>query len=817
MGELDDLPDALDLIQVQQRQPPPINQDPLRYGSGRTSPRPQRPASPQAEPSQTAPQVAPALPPQTTDELPDALDIMRGPARPAAPQSPAQTSAAPQPQNYAEPDAPSWLGRRWQDIRGKRDPRYDGLPPMLREIDKLQGIRGTNEADNLSRYALGASDKDLSKMYQEQLGRNFVRHETDANGYPVIVFRDNAGQEKKAYVNRPGLDTEDVVRGAVGGLPFMAAGGVAGAALKGAPLLGRVGGQAVAQAGASVVQDAAAVGTGVSDFDPMHSTVKAGVAAAGGAGAELLGAGVNALMRKSGERALYNSATGTLTPEGEAALRATGVDPATLPQQVAQDFAKAFAKTGNAEAAFKQAASSEAGIRRSMGELTQNREQLLREQQMRGGVYGTPAREAVENFDKLQRADIERAVAGSTSNRAQPTIPQQIAPDRALMLSRGATKADMGENIAGNNSRAYATAKSQERAAWESVPKRTATPETLAQMDSAIANAFASKGGVMVDEQVTPMAANMAKALDSFKAGEAPAKAAKILPDSPANDITTMRKRLLAMRQSAQTPEDKRAAGAVYDGFLSWEVTAAEQAGDIMAAAKARVARETTRQLHEIFDGEKGSSGAGILRGIMKNADSPEAVVNALFTGPTSQVKNGTPSALRNLKQAYDTYFEKEAAKSAWDDVRLAYWIKMTTDRGAEVKTPGALSSAIKTMLGDHASLTRELYSPREVAAMKRLALATQDVAKKNPNTSWSAVGVGALAKDAFNGVLNMIGWNSVAGRTVAGTLARPVMGAYGSTQATRATGGLQGATLPALPGPSWGGYGGAIGSQSQQ
>ena len=804
---------------------PALDNDLTQYArrfpkQGQPTPQPQSPQLPQPPAAQQQLGAAPrqqGMPPAPMDELGDvdAMDVMRGPAQ--------RQAAAPRAADpNAEPDAPTWLGRRMQDVRGRQDPRFAGLPNIASVIQKRGQSWGDIGGETFS-WAVGASDKDMARTYQAMLGRDYIRTEQDANGYPVIVYRDN-GQEAKAYVNNPGIDMQDVARGAFGGLAFAKAGQLIGRATQGAPLAGRVFAQGGGQAATSIAQDATAVGSGVSDLDPVGSATKAGVAGAAGMGGELVGAALGPVIRRFiTEPRLFDRANGTLTQQGAEAARRAGLDPETFSQQVAQEFSKAFAKTGNAEGAFRQAASKEAGIRRTTGELTQDTNQLLREQQMRGGTYGPQAREMVRDFDEMQRGDIVRATRGvSPPGSANPTIPSQIAPERNYQLAAGIDKMRTGENIAGNNRTAYSIAKDQEKQAWDNVPSVKATPEALAELNTSIATKFdeiaqASGRPLVIDEALTPAATRMAKMLEEFQAGKAPAKASSILPDNTVGDVDTMRRRLLEIRKSAKDDTDGRASRAVYDAFIDWQVVAAEKAGDIIAAAKARTARETTRQIHEIFKGQPQTPAANILKTVFKTADTPEGVVNALFTGPTSEIKGGSLQALRQLKQAYDTYLEPAAAQTAWNDIRLAYWIKMTSDRGNEAKNPAALASSIKAMFGTQGSVARELYTPAEIASMRRLAVAMDDIKRKNPNTSWSAIGVGALMRDVGSAALKMIGWDSVLGRTVAGTAAKPFVNQLGKVQAGRATGGLGGAQLPSGPAPSLGGYGGALGSQSQQ
>lgn len=781
---MDELPDALELLQVQQ-------------------------VRPQAAPAQAVPQG---------DDLPDALDLISGTTQPARPAQPAM------------PPVGSRLGtfrgdRVRQAIVGQQDPRYTGIPNVASVVQQ-RGQSFGQLGREVGGWAVGASDADMGKAYAGMLGPDYIRTETDANGYPVVVYRDQ-GREAKAYVNTPGLDMQDIARGVTGALPFAKTGAVVNNLLQGSPLVGRMFGQAAGQALTSVAQDATGLATGASSPTIGDAAIKAGISGAGGAVGEAIGAAVSPLVRRYiTEPRLYNRATGELTEEGARLAREAGVDPVELTQQVARDFAKAVAQGADPEAAFRQASSREFGIRRSAGELTGNRDQLLREQQMRGGTYGQQARETVEAFDRVQRDDIVRATRGVNSSSSAPSLVESIAPSRAGQASQ-MTQRETGQAVADNTRTAFQAAKAGEKEAWKQVPPlkadegmRTTLPQYL---NASIKEFPVPVGGV---------AETMEKALDDFIAGQKPKAVSSWRTADPTGDAVEFRKYLGRIQRSIQDPTDAAAAKAMMRGYDDWleETAVAMFPTDPVAAARYKVARGITREVHELFDGQKGTPGATVLKQIMEKADSAEGIVNALFTGPTSQIKGGTMSALQNLKRAYDQYLEPAAAKAAWDDIRLAYWLKVTSDTGNQVKAPAALAKDIKAMLGTQESVVRSLYTPAEIAAMRRLAMAMDDVKRKNPNTSWSAIGVGSLLKQGFDALLKTIGFDSVLARTAAATFGGPAIRAYGGVQASRATGGLQGARLPTtragvrvgtdrmyleLPPP--GAIGGAIGSQSNQ
>jgi hypothetical protein len=111
---------------------------------------------------------------------------------------------------------------------------------------------------------LGASDTQLGDIAQKALGDKFLRRETlnsaagpkqgfkprgnatpdrPAQSYDVFVTRGPNGEEQRGYLNKPGLDAEDLVRGGLGALPFVAGGGLAAGIGErlGLGLLGRMG------------------------------------------------------------------------------------------------------------------------------------------------------------------------------------------------------------------------------------------------------------------------------------------------------------------------------------------------------------------------------------------------------------------------------------------------------------------------------------------------------------------------------------------------------------------------------------------------
>ena len=141
---------------------------------------------------------------------------------------------------------PSW----WQEnISGVQDPKYGALPSVYSQFP--------DELHNQTALAatLGASDPQMGDIVAKTLGPKVLRREKDAHGYDVFVTRGKDGQEQKAYLNRPGLDLEDVSRGVHGALPYMIGGGVGGGVAR--SLMGRAAVDALVGGATSVAGDIA--------------------------------------------------------------------------------------------------------------------------------------------------------------------------------------------------------------------------------------------------------------------------------------------------------------------------------------------------------------------------------------------------------------------------------------------------------------------------------------------------------------------------------------------------------------------------------
>lgn len=659
--------------------------------------------------------------------------------------------AAPEADPNAEPDAEGFVGGLKQMVRGKQDPRFKDTPTVYeqfsRDLEAPTGMAAT----------LGASDEQMTDIMQRKLGDRFIRREQDANGYPIIVTRGPDGQEQRGYVNKPGLDSQDITRTIRGALPYAAAGGASGTAARGAGWVGHTLVQAATAGSTSVAGDLAQIPMGSEQGVELGKT---GVnTMAGSLGPTVAKAGSALWRRFVTEPSLFDRTTGMLTDKGAQIAKDAGFDPSQMAADIQREFGKTYARTGgDSTAAAAVIADREFQIPSTVGQRTKDAQKLMEEKSARYGVYGDTAKGVMRGFDERQAEAVKAAALTGSPDSAG--IIRNIAPGRSetdLALD------NMGANIRRGMQSARGSAQAGEQAAWDQVTDITPKPEAFDSLPSMLSGRL---GDLPVDPINTKTAASMAQALDDFVSGKALSEpVAKVLKQAPVTTLDQMRRRLLAMSRAADNDTDRKAATAIYDGFNDWIDDAAEQAlvnGDPDAAAALRVARDTSKTMRQIFQPstKRGMStpGAKILYDVIERSDSAEGIVSGLFGGgPSSNIKDGTVEALKHMQVALRRYADRDLATKTWNDVRAAYWVRLVRGKNGEMLSPTVMMGNIKQALHNQRSVMHVLYENAEIGQMVRFQRALQQISYRDPNPSGSAVGFAALTKQFLGKVLDAV------------------------------------------------------------
>lgn len=678
----------------------------------------------------------------------------------------------------AEPDANTWIGRRVQDIRGKRDPRFKDVPVYLPE--PMTG----GDAAMLYGKVFAGDDARYGDILAKSLGDRLVKREKDANGYEVITYVDDKGQQKQGYINKPGLDLEDVNRAAFGAAPYLAAGAGLGRFLgktsAGPGVKSLI--QGTGAAATSVGTDVAAMAAGSEQgVDP----IRAGVIGAFGAAGEVATPGINYLVdRFIKVPGLFDKASGRLTDKGVAAAKQAGIDPAELTAEMAQVFAKTYARTGSPAVAGMKTRAGDIPV--TQGQISKDPQQLLREKGMRIGVYGDEAKQIISKLDAQQKQAVTQTVTAS----GDPTKPGMIERLGGDDVSRFAS---LGNDIRSGVETAKSGAKAMESAAWDKVKGLTATPQAFAEMPRIMGNRL---GQMRVDAGNTPVAFRMGQMLDDFASGVIPEQSAKMLGSVRPMTVDDMRRRLGPMvAEAANSPTDKAAAGAIYDGFNDWIAEAARKSlldGDVAAAANLVTARDISREIGSVFRPRNAemrpTAGGRMLQSIMSKG-TPEEIVDALFTGQTrSQIKDGSAEALDLIKQGLDKYAPPETAKETWNALRIAYWLRIVQNKGGDINTPQAILTNLKNAFWAQRSIATRLYTPQEMREMSRILNQMEAITWKDPNPSGTATGVAMHAREFLQTLFDWAGGSRVI-RTALGVADRTlgISNKFGGAQAAKA------------------------------
>lgn len=688
---------------------------------------------------------------------------------------------------FREADAPGILGKIAQSVRGKQDPRYKDV--------------GAYTGSHAARYGAGLvthDDQAYGDIVTKSLGNRLVRRFRDANDYELIDYKGegaDADKTYRAYINKPGLDRFDVSRGLMSAIPFVASAGGAGLATQGAGLAARATAQGAAAAGTSVAQDIAAKPMGSEQgIDSMRALAFGGL----GAGGEVAAAAIKPLVDRW--RASGMVKNGVLTPEGEAAARAQGLDPTKLRGYLAEEFQKTYAMTGDASQAAMRVSKGEFDIPSTVGQRTGKKDLLDLEERMRRNLRGEPAQNAMLKFDQQQAQAIDNAALGGIRPTGQPNsaemygIAPTLAPQRPLRMG----KAEMGELVGDSLKAAKDTAKAAERDAWQKPIDMMATKEALDTLPGIIDGRL---GAMTVDGQLMPASGHMVDQLKRYISGDLEKISTGAFGTNPRMaTVDEMRKRLGQMVGNASTDADRAAAKQIYHGFNDWIEEAAQKsllAGDAQAAANLRKAIDVTREYRSLFN-PRDTNGmtapaARIIKDIMTSESTPERIVTRLFGGnplKTQAPPAGTVEALQSMKQIFAKYGPNVKTNAdPWNDVRLAYWTRLVQDGKGEMLTPQNLVNNIRGAFANQQSVLRTLYTSEEQAMMRRFAAEVQKAAYKPPNASGTSYGVeGTLqtaAKTLAKGLSTISG--GLADKIIM-ALIRPVANEFGRAAATKAT-----------------------------
>ena len=564
--------------------------------------------------------------------------------------------------------------------------------------------------------------------------------------------------------------------------PVMKATGAVGAAVAGPAIAGikgaaTVGGR-IAQASGGGAVIGAIAGSGEADGANESRLVGAGVGATGGAVGGLVGVPLAAVLSRVGSffgkqaakifsrPQAFNAETGQITEEGARQLKALGLDPARVSDQLASAFAK-----GADEATAPRAAANSFGIPLTKGQATGDVPQIASEEAARAGARGQGAYDVMTGFDKRQGAAL-----GNARDSVVPNPSGVNAVDAAEMAIPGIKDA-----------------------------------ATLAKMQAKQAyDVFEANGGGIRGDAVKTLARNVVQRLKGealdidpslTNASQAMTRMQKMLegadrgavPFSVIERTRQMLRRAHTAAYNGSNGADQEATRLIlsaYDDWMEDAVDYALQEGAEQSIAQIRQARTLWADYLKTFTGKKGAD--NYIRKIVEDEATPDQVAGWLF-GASKNIGGGQSAQLaKRMRDVLGADSQEFTAlkKAAWDRLTM----KADTPRGVM-----DMESALREFTaGKGKTLAAELFTPKELTRISefRMALKALIPPAKATNPSGSGYEAARSGMALMRAASASLGFASGGpGGAVAGAMAPKMAGDFSNTLAARAA--VKGITGP--------------------
>lgn len=565
--------------------------------------------------------------------------------------------------------------------------------------------------------ALNAKPRGLSDLIAPPASQRL-----DKFGNPIITFKG-----KDYYVNRPGASGADAAT-TMGQIAMytpatrvgMAAGPLLGTALA-----------AGGAAGTSVASDAAAQAMGSEQPVDLQ---RAAVAAAGGAAERLAGPLFDRvatfLRARFGADEIIDRATGQLTPRARAALQEAGIDPASIGDDFADQFARRAREMADDPVMAARVAEAESlpvPVRMTQGQASGLPDEQMFENLAEKGSYGPQARDVLRGARAETReglagnvAAIQQRLGGGQAAVAQPGQGAQRA-QTALSGMRGAEKQAVDE--------AYDAA----RASSAAIP-----PQPVGE------TAAAARARVTGDHDLLGLP-RTTRLLDQLDELTALPEGATEAPDVAVRRLFDWRKR--ATSAKATGGEEAVALGKAIrevDAFLARAADEALVSGD---EASIGLFRDAIRRYRDFASRFKGGDLIEKLTSLDQRSGArqlvvpPDQAANVVFG--SSRLFGGANTA-RDLARLRDVL---GADSPQWLQIREEAWMRLVRAGEGAINPTTSLpefsgvkfARAVDNALTDDQAVMRALFSDEELGLIqqfKRVAARATGTVKGGDNFS---------------------------------------------------------------------------------
>lgn len=657
--------------------------------------------------------------------------------------APDQAKPAPEPQSFAA---------------GALDRFTDGV--ILGYGERLTALEGAIIESVGNMFTGGETEGGFWGAYDRNLEAENAQGEAFREAYPKTSLGLEVGGAVVPALFSGGATLAG--RGAAGALKATPAGIASVAASGGRTAAGQIGRAALAGAGAGAVYGSSE-GEGLIERGGNAATGALTGAAGGAIGAKA----AQVLTRLVGSPATFTG--GKLSPGARKVLADNGIDP----NQISDEFAAAFAQrvkqaSGLSDEAARMATADEFAIPLTRGQATGDVTESAFEEAARNASRGPVAQATVARIDDAAQSRVGEATRETATRLGGASDDALAAAER------------VGNAVTSRGREVKAAADAAYRGLAEtgaSIPGRA-----TAQLPRAIKSFAESEADVVIDAALPN--ANQALALIErrFAGAERGAVTFQRIEDT--------RQRINKLLASASRGSDGTDAEAVrhikraYDAWLDDIFERGLMDGDTAILEAAKGARSAWRDWKRTFFAQNPRDDAGKLIEKLVNVDATPKEVADMLWGVSAVGEKG--SSVRLAAKLKDILPE-----AAWNEVRSGAFLKAAEapagkgfgyDRMA-ARLEAFVGTGEKTGAGE--ALAKVLYTPAEIAQMRRFARALRILTppKEATNPSKTGYAMARLGQDmmrAFAGSIGLAGGGPVGG--LAGVLAASLPGAARDT-----------------------------------
>jgi len=541
---------------------------------------------------------------------------------------------------------------------------------------------------------------------------------------------------KDYYINRPGASSSDAYKLLADTISYYPAAKISSTL---ASLWARIGVAIPTNFLTSISQDVAAEALG---SEQGVDVPRASMSAFGGSFGEVLAPTVVA-----GWRALFGNPRfyrgGRLTPEGARMAEQAGLKPGDMGQAEQQIFASNLGYAADrygaeaANVAGGRTQSGEFGVKLSRGQRTQDPAQLRREDLALQGASTDAAQAAMRNADLEQKA----AMAGAADDIATELNPQAttggVRDAAEALQQRVIQRRDAAKQEAGTAYKEVSASKDQP----------VFSNQSVIDMRNQITKKFRENYGFNYDAKLQP---RVKKVIDLMQ------KFTKAKINRRGKNFPVMLPELERFRRSinkqigAATPEEKSMLISVKRDFDSYMDTAIETSivgGDAEVIKQLKRARGLWANYSKTFGvNGRGDAGGKFVEKILNPNTSPEEVIKGVFGISRAYPSNG-PTIIRKLQEAI--------GKEGMDEVREMGWqttvnkaISQTVDGANRSLSPQKFVSEFQKSMNENLTAMKLLYSPDELAKMRRFATLAERLVRERVNPSGTVAGLSTIVRD---------------------------------------------------------------------